>query len=145
MVQHENNNPRHYQVGGDHYKKYKFQPYELCDIVSYATSSYSAGAMFKYLIRYMDKDSPNLDLDKARHCFELWRHAFEQGRTLRPNRELWDNVLNFCAENNLSDIQQELLLSATLSLQSVNACYLYNAIDKAKTLLPTITQTGDQQ
>lgn len=55
------------QVGGDHYKKHKIQPWEIMSI--YNLDHWTACAL-KYILRHRDKDNPKEDLEKAIHYLE---------------------------------------------------------------------------
>lgn len=59
--------PSNTQVGGDHYKKFKYQPIHfLMDITCNSALSYA----IKYVSRYPNKNAD--DLDKAIHCLKLY-------------------------------------------------------------------------
>lgn len=53
------------QVGGDHYRKYKIQPWDLWE--EYSLDAFT-GAILKYLLR--DKGNRLEDLKKARHTLD---------------------------------------------------------------------------
>ena len=59
--------PLDIQVKGDHYKKYKIQPVEFCQVnnVPYCESN-----VIKYIMRHKDKNGLE-DLKKAKHYIEL--------------------------------------------------------------------------
>src|SRR5690606_4389657 len=54
------------QVGGDHYKKHKFSPWDIID--EYQLDFY-AGNIIKYVLRAKDKNGVE-DLKKARHYID---------------------------------------------------------------------------
>ena len=54
------------QVGGDHYKKHKIQPFDIID--EYGLSFYE-GNVLKYLLRHRDKNGKE-DLLKAKHYLD---------------------------------------------------------------------------
>lgn len=59
--------PSNIQVGGDHYKKFMYQPIHfLMDITCNSALSYA----IKYVSRYPNKNPD--DLDKAIHCLKLY-------------------------------------------------------------------------
>lgn len=55
------------QIGGDHYKRFKIQPWDVID--EYGLNFY-AGNVLKYLLRYQYKDNPLLDIEKLIHYAE---------------------------------------------------------------------------
>ena len=55
------------QVGGDHYKKMKFQPIEFCMANDLG---FVEGSVIKYVCRYKEKGGVE-DLEKAKHYLEL--------------------------------------------------------------------------
>lgn len=55
------------QEGGDHYKKYKIQPYTF---ISENNLSFMQGNVVKYILRYEDKNGIE-DLNKVIHYCEL--------------------------------------------------------------------------
>lgn len=55
------------QEGGDHYKKFKIQPWDIID--EYALDFYGGNAL-KYLLRAEHKGNPVQDLKKARHYLD---------------------------------------------------------------------------
>jgi len=57
---------RHAQVGGDHYKKHKIQPWDIIDCYNLG---YYDGNVIKYVLRQKDKNGIE-DLKKARHYLE---------------------------------------------------------------------------
>ncbi len=59
------------QVGGDHYSKYKIQPWDFMQEVMTPEqfSGFLRGCAFKYLSRYRDKSGVE-DLKKARHVLD---------------------------------------------------------------------------
>ena len=54
------------QVGGNHYAKYKIQPFDIID--EYNLDFYEGNAL-KYILRYKDKGGKK-DLEKAMHYIE---------------------------------------------------------------------------
>ena len=56
------------QVGGEHYKKYKIQPGEYCQVNGL---SYMESNAIKYITRHRDKEDGEEDIKKAIHCLEL--------------------------------------------------------------------------
>ena len=52
------------QYGGNHYKEYKIQPWEIWE--AYNLNGWEASAL-KYLLRYKDKGKPIEDLYKCMH------------------------------------------------------------------------------
>lgn len=62
-----NGSARLSQVGGDHYRKFKIQPWDIID--EYDLSFYAGNAL-KYLLRAGRKGSKVEDLKKARHYLD---------------------------------------------------------------------------
>lgn len=62
------------QVGGDHYKKHAFTPWEIID--EYKLDFYAGNAL-KYILRARDKNGLE-DLKKARHYLEKLISNIEQ-------------------------------------------------------------------
>lgn len=63
------------QVGGNHYKKYSYQPITfMADVHLHPTLAY----VLKYVARYPDKNPD--DIQKAVHCLELYRDWFNSTR-----------------------------------------------------------------
>lgn len=58
---------RHGQVSGDHYRKFKIQPWDIWQ--EYELDAFS-GAVLKYLLRAGRKGSKLEDLKKARHTLD---------------------------------------------------------------------------
>lgn len=58
---------RHGQVGGDHYRKHRIQPWDVWD--EYDLDRYTANVV-KYLLRAGDKGPKIEDLKKARHYLD---------------------------------------------------------------------------
>lgn len=63
---------RDIQIGGDHYKKYKIQPYEF--VFANKIPALEANAQ-KYILRHQDKNGIE-DLRKARHYLELMAELY---------------------------------------------------------------------
>ena len=59
--------PSNIQVGGDHYKKFDYQPIHFLMDINYNTA---LGYSIKYISRYPNKNPD--DLDKAIHCLDLY-------------------------------------------------------------------------
>lgn len=66
------------QEGGDHYKKYKIQPYEF---ISSNNLSFFQGNVIKYVIRYKDKNGTE-DLKKIIHYCELEIKEMRKGKNV---------------------------------------------------------------
>lgn len=62
-------NALNYQVGGNHYTKYRMQP---VDAIRKMDLDFVKGNILKYLVRYKDKNGLE-DLKKARHYAEILR------------------------------------------------------------------------
>ena len=60
-------NPLDVQVGGNHYKKYEYQPIEFINDLNL---SFIQGNIIKYIVRHNDKNGIQ-DIDKAIHYCEL--------------------------------------------------------------------------
>lgn len=66
-------NPLEVQIGGNHYKKFEYQPIEFFQDVNLNTAlSYA----IKYVSRYPNKNAD--DLDKAIHCLELFNDWYRK-------------------------------------------------------------------
>ena len=61
------------QVGGNHYKEHKIQPYEFIQANSL---DYLQGVVIKYIVRYKDKNGIE-DLDKIIHYCELEKERLD--------------------------------------------------------------------
>lgn len=72
------------QIGGEHYKKHKFQSWDIID--EYGLNFYEGNAL-KYLLR--EKGNRREDLEKAIHYLEkeLVNHKKRQAREHNPNIE----------------------------------------------------------
>ena len=57
------------QVGGSHYKKYRYQPFEFAEKHGLSPIIF---CIFKYVCRYRDKQKPVEDLQKALHCVDIF-------------------------------------------------------------------------
>ena len=57
------------QVGGSHYKKYRYQPLEFAEKHGLSPIIF---CIFKYVCRYRDKQKPVEDLQKALHCVDIF-------------------------------------------------------------------------
>lgn len=66
--------PNKLQVGGDHYKKFKIQPWDIID--AYDLDFYE-GNVIKYMLR--EKDNRLEDLKKARHYLDKIIKDFKHG------------------------------------------------------------------
>ena len=56
------------QIGGDHYKNYKIQPF---DFIHYNNIPFAEGCIIKYICRYKNKGTPIEDLKKIKHYVDL--------------------------------------------------------------------------
>jgi len=56
------------QVGGDHYKNYKIQPF---DFIYYNNIPFTEGCIIKYICRYKKKGTPVEDLKKIKHYVDI--------------------------------------------------------------------------
>ena len=59
--------PQNKQIGGNHYKKFKIQPYEF---ISKNDLSFFQGNVIKYVCRYLNKNGIE-DLEKIKHYCDL--------------------------------------------------------------------------
>lgn len=59
--------PQNRQVGGNHYKEYKIQPYKF---ISENNLSFFQGNVIKYVLRYLHKNGIQ-DLEKIKHYCDL--------------------------------------------------------------------------
>lgn len=84
------------QVGGDHYKKYKYQPMQFAEDTGLSPMIFSA---LKYICRHKDKGKPVEDLKKALHCVEMF---VEHGRIKDLNNKIGENFLTFVRQFDFS-------------------------------------------
>lgn len=63
------------QVGGDHYKKVKIQPWEY---IAANDLDYWQGTILKYIHRWRDKNGLD-DLEKARHTLDAYIEKVKDG------------------------------------------------------------------
>lgn len=66
LSNHSKNDSNSYQVGGEHYKKFQYQPWDF--IMDYDIP-FALGLAIKYVIRHREKNGKN-DLEKAIHCIK---------------------------------------------------------------------------
>lgn len=105
--------PLEIQVGGNHYKKFEYQPIEFFQDVNLNTAlSYA----IKYVSRYPNKNAD--DLDKAIHCLELFDDWYRKqlDKEYIPNTGVIppDKLIKFTHQfepNTSITIQKILLLS----------------------------------
>ena len=90
------------QIGGDHYKKYAYQPVEFS---VQAKLSFIQGSIVKYIVRYEDKNGLE-DIQKVIHYAEL---AKELRHVPKPKPYQLTYVHKFCTENKLSTLQNEVV------------------------------------
>lgn len=57
------------QVGGSHYKQFKIQPMQMAELLQLCPTAFSA---FKYACRLPFKENMLEDLEKMKHCLELF-------------------------------------------------------------------------
>lgn len=97
MEQNEND-PLSYQVGGDHYKKYEYQPIQLFADLDLGVIPAN---IIKYLARWRDKNGLE-DLKKARHYALFWYElGIKAGENVEkfvdqfdePEKSIMQNVL----------------------------------------------------
>ena len=93
------------QIGGDHYKKYAYQPVEFS---VQAKLSFIQGSIVKYIVRYEDKNGLE-DIQKVIHYAEL---AKELRHVPKPKPYQLTYVHKFCTENKLSALQNEVVRKA---------------------------------
>lgn len=93
------------QIGGDHYKKYSYQPVEFS---VQAKLSFIQGSIVKYIVRYEDKNGVE-DIQKVIHYAEL---AKELKYIAKPKPYQLTYVHRFCTENKLSPLQNDVVKKA---------------------------------
>lgn len=96
------------QIGGDHYKKYPYQPIEFaCDI----NLSFIQGNIVKYILRYADKNGQE-GINKVIHYAEL---AIQLKH--KPKCVAWTQqyIHKFCLDNKLDSIQVVIIKHVTKS------------------------------
>ena len=64
------------QIGGDHYKNYKIQPF---DFIHYNNIPFAEGCIIKYICRYKNKGTPIEDLKKIKHYVDLLIEKEKEG------------------------------------------------------------------
>ena len=96
------------QIGGNHYKKYAYQPIEFAVD---ANLSYIHGAIIKYIVRYEDKNGVE-DIKKVIHYCEL---AIELKHTPKLKDFYYTYLHRFCVKNKLSAIQAEVVKKTVVS------------------------------
>ena len=64
------------QVGGDHYKNFKIQPF---DFIYYNNIPFTEGCIIKYICRYEKKGTPIEDLKKIKHYVDILIEKEEVG------------------------------------------------------------------
>jgi len=84
------------QVGGDHYKNYKIQPW---DFIYYNDIPFTEGCIIKYICRYKKKGTPIEDLKKIRHYVNILIEKEEElndtPKTINKNDRIdWDSYIN---------------------------------------------------
>lgn len=96
------------QIGGNHYKKYAYQPIEFAVD---ANLSYIHGAIIKYIVRYEDKNGVE-DIKKVIHYCEL---AIELKHTPKLKDFYYTYLHRFCVKNKLSALQAEVVKKTVVS------------------------------
>lgn len=66
--------PLDYQVGGDHYRRYKYQPIELIQDLGLG---FERGNAIKYLARLGHKGDPLEDIQKIRHYLKFFEERLD--------------------------------------------------------------------
>ena len=101
------------QIGGSHYKKWIYQPIELCVDMNL---SFIQGSIVKYIVRYQDKNGLE-DLRKVVHYCEL---AIELKHVPKLKDCLRTYIHRFCEENKLDTFQAKVIRNmATCDFQSI--------------------------
>ena len=65
------------QVGGNHYKNFKIEPLEFCQVNKL---DYCESNVIKYVCRWKHKGDPIENLDKAIHNLELLKELYLSGK-----------------------------------------------------------------
>ena len=94
--------PLEIQIGGNHYKGYKYQPIQFFNDTKI---TFTQGAIIKYVMRYKDKNGIE-DLEKAKHYAQLAIDLVHKGTT---DKRCSHHVYRFIDENNLSDELAQIL------------------------------------
>ena len=81
--------PLDYQVGGDHYRRYKYQPIEL---IADLGLGFERGNAVKYLARLGHKGDPLEDLAKVRHYLDFFEKR--RNRFIEKLDEFTDQIKN---------------------------------------------------
>lgn len=79
------------QVGGDHYKKYRLQPYQFAEDNNL---SFLQGLFIKYIIRNKEED----DFKKALHVVELLEESVATWGHIPRRTESLGNLVDFAAQ-----------------------------------------------
>lgn len=93
------------QVGGNHYKKYSYQPVEFSVD---ARLSFIQGSIIKYILRFQDKNGIE-DINKVIHYADLAR---ELKLPVKPKNYQATYLHRFCTENKLNSLQSEITKKA---------------------------------
>ena len=84
------------QVGGSHYKKYRYQPLEFAEKYSLSPIIF---CIFKYVCRYKDKQKPVEDLQEALHCIDIFVECGKEKEILYNLDHLSDFITQFDKEH----------------------------------------------
>lgn len=108
------------QVGGSHYKQFKIQPMQMAEMLQLCPTAFSA---FKYACRLPFKGKMLEDLEKMKHCLELFMDldGVEYVAPVQPSlyidflnqfdethKHLIHAVITFPEHQNLLDIQNAI-------------------------------------
>lgn len=132
------NHPNDTQVGGVHYKKATFQPWdwELYGVGGWQQS------IVKYVVRYKDKNGLQ-DLKKALHYLEKLRFHAASGEVENNNPHMRLSLIYRFLEENQCDVHQREAIKFTLLWRDVTD--INNAVVYVRALMEAIAPTQEIQ
>jgi len=80
------------QVGGDHYKNFKIQPY---DFIYYNDLPFTEGCIIKYICRYKKKGTPIEDLKKIKHYVDILIEKEKEDLDDSPQRNMYEGRIDW--------------------------------------------------
>ena len=80
------------QVGGDHYKNFKIQPY---DFIYYNDLPFTEGCIIKYICRYKKKGTPIEDLKKIKHYVDILIEKEKEDLDDSPQRNMYEGHIDW--------------------------------------------------
>ena len=80
------------QVGGDHYKNFKIQPF---DFIYYNNIPFTEGCIIKYICRYEKKGTPIEDLKKIKHYVDMLIEKKKENLNDIPQRNMYKDPIDW--------------------------------------------------